>query len=152
VPEELQLEIVSEVLAGGIETASGWLLDGFPRNSEQIEILNTKGVSLKKLVVVDISDDELVRRAVGRRIDPETHTLYHLEGLGFPRPPEDKKVTSRLTQRKDDTEDRVRTRLDQYRENNPDLSSQFSGVLKVDGTKDPEVDLLPQIQQFVKQI
>lgn len=50
---------------------------------------------MERLVIVDISNDELVRRAVGRRMDLETHMLYHLEGLGFPVPPDDPAVLAR---------------------------------------------------------
>jgi len=30
-------------------------------------------------------------------MDPETHTLYHMEGLGFPEPPEDEEVLTLAT-------------------------------------------------------
>ena len=39
------------------------------------------------VIHLDIDSSLAIRRAVGRRVDPETGTTYHLEGLGFPTPP-----------------------------------------------------------------
>ena len=71
----------------------GWVLDGYPRSIDQAQALKQAGVPLRRLVTVGITDEALVRRAVGRRIDPVTHTLYHLEGIGFPAPPDDDEVS-----------------------------------------------------------
>jgi len=110
--------------------------------------LRNSGVPLLKLIRVDVSDDELVRRAVGRRIDPVTHTLYQLEGLGFPPPPDDQEVLERLTQRKDDSEDRVRLRLEQYRESNEDVTDAFAATLSVDGSEEAKT-LIHQVLEFL---
>mmetsp|Transcript_28851 Transcript_28851/g.93041 ORF Transcript_28851/g.93041 Transcript_28851/m.93041 type:complete len:100 (+) Transcript_28851:830-1129(+) len=96
--------------------------------------------------MVDCTDEELLRRATGRRIDPVSPTIYHLEGLVFPKPPPD--ILDRLVQRRDDMEDRVRQRLNQYREENEDVADHFEHVLHVDGAKEPE-ELLPNILVFL---
>lgn len=150
VPDELHLEILKELLSNEAVAKQGWLLDGFPKTFEQAAGLEAAGIELERLVVVVISDDELVKRAVGRRIDPVTHQMYHLDGLafGFPEPPDDDGVRNRLVQRGDDTEDRVRARLQQYRDTNLDLSSVFKKVLQVDGTKDVD-ELKKDIEAFL---
>ena len=45
----------------------------------------------------------LIDRVVGRRSDPVTGRIYHLSFS----PPESEEVAARLTQREDDTEDKV---------------------------------------------
>ncbi len=59
-----------------------------------------------------MSDDELVERVTGRRLDPETNTIYH---MNFKPPPTD--VVDRLIQRSDDTEDSLRNRLATHHKN-----------------------------------
>mmetsp|Transcript_7881 Transcript_7881/g.19175 ORF Transcript_7881/g.19175 Transcript_7881/m.19175 type:complete len:289 (+) Transcript_7881:71-937(+) len=149
VTDELGTEVVVELVTTDALKKSGWILDGLPRNTEQATAMRDGGAEMSKLIVIDISDEELVKRAVGRRMDLETHTLYHLEGLGFPKPPDDPAVMARLTQRKDDTSERVLARLDQYRESNQDVSPCFDTVLKVDGTKEPQ-DLMEEIKLFLR--
>jgi len=50
-----------------------------------------------------VSEDILVERVVGRRLDPVTGKIYHLKYS----PPETKEIADRLTQRFDDTEEKV---------------------------------------------
>jgi adenylate kinase len=57
-----------------------------------------------------VADEAIVRRMSGRRTDPETGAVYHVE---FNPPPAD--VAGRVTQRPDDREETVRERLEVYR-------------------------------------
>lgn len=43
--------------------------------------------ALAAVVCLDVDDTTCIRRAEGRRLDPDTGVVYHLEGLGFPPPP-----------------------------------------------------------------
>lgn len=52
---------------------------------------------------LQVSEDILVERVVGRRLDPVTGKIYHLKYS----PPETKEIAERLTQRFDDTEEKV---------------------------------------------
>ena len=73
-----------------------------------------------------------------------------MEGLGFPEPPADDEVRGRLTQRKDDTEERVRERLEQYRDTHQtaDVMEAFRTRLAVDGSKEAS-ELLPDVLAFL---
>ena len=51
---------------------------------------------------LQVPDELLIERVVGRRLDPVTGAIYHLKFK--PPPPE---VVSRLTIRSDDTEEKV---------------------------------------------
>jgi adenylate kinase len=52
---------------------------------------------------IQVPDELLVERVVGRRLDPVTGKIYHLKYS----PPENEEIASRLTQRFDDTEEKV---------------------------------------------
>lgn len=52
---------------------------------------------------LQVSDEILIERVVGRRLDPVTGRIYHLKYS----PPENEEIASRLTQRFDDTEEKV---------------------------------------------
>ena len=62
--------------------------------------------------LAQVPDQELVERVTGRRLDPETGTIYHMK---FKPPPEG--VLARLIQRSDDTEAKLRNRLDTHHKN-----------------------------------
>ena len=57
-------------------------------------------------------DLELVERVTGRRLDPQTGAIYHLK---FKPPPEE--ALPRLIQRSDDTEAKLRNRLETHHAN-----------------------------------
>lgn len=50
-----------------------------------------------------VSEEILVERVVGRRLDPITGRIYHLKYS----PPETEEIAARLTQRFDDTEEKA---------------------------------------------
>ncbi|RLN88671.1 hypothetical protein BBJ28_00009095 [Nothophytophthora sp. Chile5] len=112
VPDELIVSVVLERIAQSDCKARGWLLDGFPRTATQAEALLAAqgGTAVPDCVLVlDVPDEEVIRRIAGRRVDPETGKTYHVEFN--PPPPE---VQARVIQRSDDTEETLRTRLEQF--------------------------------------
>ncbi len=108
VPDEVVIGMVQERIAKE-DCANGFMLDGFPRTVPQAEALDAAGVELDVVLVLEVPDDLIVQRITGRRTDPETGTIYHLEFN--PPPPE---IAHRLVHRKDDTEEACRTRLAKY--------------------------------------
>ena len=111
-PDDVVVGIVRDRLKEK-DAEKGVLLDGFPRTVPQAEALDSmlaeEGIKLDAVVLLEVADDLIVNRIVGRRSDPETGAIYHLEF--DPPPPE---IAHRLVHRKDDTEEAVRTRLDAY--------------------------------------
>ena len=63
------------------------------------------GHRARHLPPLDVPDEMLIERVVGRRPDPETGKIYH------PRSPPPEDVVDRLTQRSDDTEEKAKNRL-----------------------------------------
>lgn len=112
VPDELVIAMVIERI-GKDDCKSGFMLDGFPRTRPQAEALDVAmaraGTRLDAVVLLKVPDELIVQRITGRRSDPETGQIYHLEFQ--PPPPE---VAPRLVQRKDDTEEACRARLSKY--------------------------------------
>ncbi|KAG7378070.1 hypothetical protein PHYPSEUDO_010587 [Phytophthora pseudosyringae] len=112
VPDELIVDVVLERITQPDCESRGWLLDGFPRTATQAAaLLAAHGgkASPDCVLVLDVPDEEVIRRIAGRRVDPETGKTYHVEFN--PPPPE---VQARVIQRSDDTEETLRTRLEQF--------------------------------------
>ena len=112
VPDEVVIGMVIDRI-GKPDAATGFMLDGFPRTRPQAEALDAAldkaGVALDRVLLIEVPDGQIVERIVGRRTDPQTGTIYHLT---FNPPPPD--IAGRLVQRKDDTEEACRARLDKY--------------------------------------
>ncbi|ELY48070.1 adenylate kinase [Natronorubrum sulfidifaciens] len=132
VPDEVVNAIVDEAL----NQANGFVLDGYPRNLEQAEELQDM-TDLDVVLYLDVGEDELIHRLTGRRMDPETGDIYHVEY----NPPEDPEVEERLEQRDDDTEETVKERLRVFRDNTEPVIEYYEdeGVLeRVEGEQAPD--------------
>uniref|UniRef100_A0A3Q7GWK3 adenylate kinase n=1 Tax=Solanum lycopersicum TaxID=4081 RepID=A0A3Q7GWK3_SOLLC len=79
----------------------GWLLDGYPRSLSQAVALKEFQPNL--FILLEVPEEILVERVVGRRLDPVTGRIYHLKYS----PPETDEIAARLTQRFDDTEEKA---------------------------------------------
>jgi len=139
VGDDITVGIVRERLAEP-DTANGFMLDGFPRTLPQAEaleaILAESGRPLQAVVLLEVPDEVIVRRIVGRRQDPETKTIYHLDF--DPPPPE---IADRVVQRADDTEQKCNERLAVYHAQTAPLVPFYEsrGVLRrVDGLGSPD--------------
>ncbi|KAF0898228.1 hypothetical protein E2562_005824 [Oryza meyeriana var. granulata] len=103
VPDEIVVTMVKERLLQPDAQEKGWLLDGYPRSYSQAMALETLGIRPDIFILLDVPDEILVERVVGRRLDPVTGKIYHLKYS----PTENEEIASRLTQRFDDTEEKV---------------------------------------------
>jgi adenylate kinase len=135
VPDDVVIGMTIERL-GKPDAREGFMLDGFPRTLPQAEALAAAlapaGIALDAVVLMEVPDELIVRRITGRRSDPETGAIYHLE---FHPPPAD--VAPRLVQRKDDTEEACRKRLAKYHAETAPIVPYYAaqGLLRrVDGT------------------
>ncbi len=140
VPDDVVIGMILERIKKP-DCAAGFMLDGFPRTRPQAEALDaamTKaGVALDAVVLIEVPDGLLEERAVGRRTDPVTNTIYHLT---YNPPPPD--VVGRLVHRKDDTSEAVKTRIAKYHSETAPIIPFYmaKGILKrVDGVGDPDV-------------
>lgn len=96
------------------DAVAGWILDGYPRNVQQANDLDTFA-TVTHVIAITISDAEAVRRITGRRQCSQNH-IYHVEF----NPPAVEGVCDicggALVQRADDVEESVRKRLEIFHE------------------------------------
>ena len=141
VPDELICKVIMERVDRP-EAADGFLLDGFPRNLKQAQVLEAalerRGRRLTGALMIEAPDDEVIRRLSGRRICVKNQHLYHVE---FD-PPKREDVCdqdgSRLIQRDDDKPETIEKRLRVYHEQTSPLAEHYesSGLLRrFDGTR-----------------
>ena len=139
--------VVNEIVKAALSEADGFVLDGYPRNLSQAEYLS-EITDLDAVIFLDVDEEELVGRLTGRRLDPETGEIYHVEYNW----PDDESVQERLVQREDDEEETVRERLRVYRENTEPVIEHFreSGdLVEVDGEAAPD-DVFDRIRDVVE--
>ena len=117
VPDEVTIGIVRERLAKD-DCKKGFILDGFPRTVEQADALNgilqDLGLSLTRVLNINVPAADLIARAVGRRICKKCGATYHVE---FNPPKQDgicDECGSELFQWADDTEETMKNRLSVY--------------------------------------
>lgn len=139
VPDELVIAMTVERISQD-DCAGGFMLDGFPRTRPQAEALDVAlekaGVALDHVVLIEVPDELIVERITGRRSDPETGAIYHLT---FNPPPDE--VKDRLVQRKDDTEEACKARLEKYHSETAPIVPFYEGkgiLAWVDGVGTPD--------------
>jgi adenylate kinase len=143
VPDDLICRVIMERIDQP-EAADGFLLDGFPRTIKQADVLeealDKRGRRLTAALLVDVDDDEVIRRLSGRRVCVKNGHLYHVE---FD-PPKREGICdqdgSRLEQREDDKPETVKHRLEVYHEQTAPLIQHYEdrGVLRrFDGKRPP---------------
>lgn len=126
VPDAVILGMVREALGAPV-AAGGAIFDGYPRNAAQAQALDAMlremGRRIDAVLEIDVPEEVIVRRMGGRRTDPETGIVYHLEHNP---PPAD--VLPRVVQRADDAEETVRHRQRVYRESTLPLVEYYRGA------------------------
>jgi adenylate kinase len=144
VPDEVIVGMITERI--GMEDArDGFLLDGFPRNEPQAKALEEALEGLERrltaTLLIEVPDQEVVRRLGGRRVCVKNPShIYHME---FD-PPKHEGICdqdgSRLIQREDDREETILRRLEVYHAQTKPLIGYYDekGLLRrFDGGRSP---------------
>ena len=132
VPDDVIIGLISERLKMK-DARNGVLFDGFPRTIAQAEEL-AKIAEVSAVVSIEVPDDSIVERIVGRRMDPETGEIYHIRFNPAPG-----SIKDRLIQRKDDNELTVRNRLKSYHKQTSPLAIWYENqglLIKINGEQD----------------
>jgi adenylate kinase len=155
VPDSLMVEMVLERL-GDSDATSGFLLDGFPRTLAQAQALdNALQGHQRKLdaaVLIDVEEEELVRRLGGRWTcaNPDCGAVYNLPA----QPPQVAgrcdRCNSALIQREDDRPETIRTRLRKYRQKTAPVTEYYrnAGLLRTV----PGMGSVKEIQQDIRRV
>ncbi len=151
VPDEVLIGIIAERI-GSPEAGDGFILDGFPRTLPQAEALAEKmkelGRGLTAAILIDVPEEEVVRRLGGRRTCRENGHVFHIE---FDPPKADGVCDvcgGELIVRDDDKPEVIKHRLEQYHSKTAPLIDYYEkqGFLHpVDGAKEP-AEVEKQIQ------
>jgi adenylate kinase len=122
------------------DTKQGAIFDGFPRTIPQAEalqlLLTKQGRHLDRVILVDVSDDEVMTRNSGRRTCSKCQRTYH---VSFSPPAKDGVCDAcggELVQRADDRPEKISARLRVYHDETGPLASWYEkrGLLRrVDG-------------------
>ncbi|HEV8572399.1 MAG TPA: adenylate kinase [Actinomycetota bacterium] len=150
VPDELTLGMVVAAIR---KAEGGFVLDGFPRNAVQAEILEQEleaaGRPLQAALALLIDGETAVKRIAGRRtcLNDEKHVF----NVYFS-PPREKGTCDvcggTLVQRPDQTEEAVRKRFEVYKEQTAPLQKFYSdrGLLREVGASGTEDDVAGRVQ------
>lgn len=143
VPDDLIVAMAADRLSQD-DAQDGFILDGFPRTIDQADALDSQlselGRRVTAALLIDVPDEELIRRLSGRRMCVKSGHNYHVE---FD-PPKHEGVCdqdgSRLVQRDDDRPEVIENRLRVYHEKTKPLVDYYDerGLMRrIDGTRDP---------------
>ncbi len=141
VPDAIVVGIVRERLTQS-DCQNGFLLDGFPRTTEQAEALAASllamGTQLDAVVNIEVAEETLIQRLTGRRVCRSCGATYHVHFSPAKNPGACDKCGGELYQRDDDREETVRKRLQVYANQTQPLIAWYTerGLLQtVDGAK-----------------
>jgi adenylate kinase len=144
VPDQVIVGMIGERIDSD-EAADGFILDGFPRTAPQAEALAAKlaelGRELTSVLLIDVSDEEVVRRLGGRRTCVENGHVFHVEF----NPPQRDGICdvdgSELVVRDDDKPEVIRHRLEQYHSKTAPLIEHYDSqslLRQIDGSASPD--------------
>jgi adenylate kinase len=143
VPDDVICRVIMERIDTP-EAQDGFLLDGFPRTVGQADTLqqalDKRDRRLIAALLIDVDDDEVVKRLSGRRVCVKNGHNYHVDYD----PPKNEGVCdqdgSRLVQRDDDKPETVKHRLEVYHDQTQPLVERYEqvGILRrFDGKRSP---------------
>ena len=137
VPDEVVIGIVRDRLQED-DCKNGYILDGFPRTIPQAEALDEMGANIDVVIDIEVKDEVIVNRLSGRRVCENCGRPYHIVSL---KPAVDgvcDDCGGALVQRKDDSIETIKNRLDIYHKETEPLVKYYEaqGKLKVVEGKD----------------
>lgn len=135
VSDDIVLGMIEERI-GQPDAASGFILDGYPRNRAQAadleKVLAKRGIEIDAAVLMDVDFDVLMKRLTGRRTCSATGAVLNI----YFSPPEEleacRKAGGELVQRADDNEETIANRLKVYESQTAPLIQYYrdKGLLK----------------------
>jgi len=108
----------------------GFILDGFPRTTNQADglttLLSQLNMDINYVLVLSVNDDIIVDRMGGRRIHPASGRVYHVKYNPPKKNGLDDVTNEKLIIRDDDTENTVRKRLEIYKKETEPIINYYS--------------------------
>lgn len=154
VPDSVTIGLVKERLAKD-DCKDGYLLDGFPRTINQAEALKEIGNELarpvKYVINIEVPEEVLVERITGRRVCKVCGAPYHIKNMPSKVEGVCDLCGGELIQRKDDNEETLKARLNEYHQNTLPLIQYYSKenlLHEVNGVKDLD-ELLKDLNAII---
>lgn len=91
-----------------------------------------------QVVVLQVPDEVLLKRVLGRRMDPESGKIYHIELSPVPDGDDKAAIEARLVTREDDTEEKFSKRIAAYHENEATVLAAYPNARVLDGNRAPD--------------
>jgi len=142
VPDSTIIGIIKDRLAQD-DCKSGFILDGFPRTLPQAEalkeLMDEMGISLDKVISLNVPDELIVGRITGRRVCPDCGASFHVEFNPSKKEDVCDYCGGSLIVRKDDNAQTVKSRLEAYHTQTAPLIAFYTDMgvmLELDGTKE----------------
>ncbi|MDR0649628.1 MAG: adenylate kinase [Synergistaceae bacterium] len=149
VPDDVMIDMIRSRLSRGDAAKGGFILDGFPRTPTQAaaldRILEEMGLRLDAAILLEVSDDEAVRRLSSRRVCQDCGAIYNIIARRTKEEGVCDVCGGSVIQRDDDQEGVIRDRLMVYRERTSPLIDYYAdkGLLhRVDGTRSSDAAML----------
>jgi adenylate kinase len=133
VPDALMIDLLIRRILQS-DCSDGFLLDGFPRNVPQAEVLGRAlakaDIAIDHVIYIRVLDEDIIKRLSGRRIHLASGRTYHI--LFNPPQIADKDDITRepLVHREDDLEATIRTRLKVYHQETEPVIQWYRRTLK----------------------
>jgi adenylate kinase len=141
VPDDVIIDMILQRIDED-DARDGFILDGFPRTTGQADALaqamSDMGRRLTAALLIEVPDEEVVKRLSGRRVSVKTGRVYHVDFDPPKHEGRDDIDGSRLIQRDDDKPETIRHRLGEYHEKTEPLIEYYEerGLLRrFDGTR-----------------
>lgn len=148
VPDDLTFQVIQESLP---DCNSGWILDGFPRNLNQAELLKDF-CAPTDVILFHIEENIIFQRLSGRRIAKSSGKVYNI----YLNPPKREGICDIsgevLIQREDDQPDTVAKRLEIYRIETEPLISYYkdAGLLKIVQANQPIEKVFENLKEVLQ--
>ncbi len=142
VPDDITIRIVKNRIEQA-DCSRGFILDGFPRTVAQANALESSLCKMhqwiNKVLDIDVPDEKIIQRMMGRRVCPDCGATYHLIHKPPVNPDKCDVCSGNLKRREDDTEETIRKRLAVYHKQTEPLINYYRDkglLLVVKGAED----------------
>jgi adenylate kinase len=160
VPDEVTIKMFKERIAKD-DCKKGFILDGFPRNVEQMKALE-KITPIDLVVKFNLADEIIIEKTLGRRICEKCSAIYNVADIKRgklsmpPLLPKKNgvcdKCGGKIIQRNDDNEKTIKDRLDVYRKQTTPLIEYYEKkkMIKSQDVIGPPEVMVPIIIEIIK--